>query len=87
VVSCPRTTSEAARRSQQLFVQAAQATAETQAVVTSFLQGDERASDPNQSHTDSFPAPSRPVTILAGAARRPVRAARSGTLRSARGPG
>ncbi len=88
VVSCPRANlSSGATFTQQLSIQAAQATAESQAVATSFLQGDERASDPNQSHTDSsrrrpdrsrsWPAPRT----------RPVRAARSGTPPHAAGPG
>jgi hypothetical protein len=65
VVSCPRDNLRSGDTlAQQIFFRARVVAADTQEVVTSFLQGDERASDPNRSHSDTFIAPPRPLTIL-----------------------
>jgi hypothetical protein len=66
VVSCPRANLHSGETfSQQLYVRLSQLTAGFD--VTAFLQGDERASDPNKSHTDTFPAPPRSIAVISAA--------------------
>ena len=49
---------------QQVFFQTPTVSLETSAVVTAQLTGKEQASDTDKSHTDTFPAPERPLTIV-----------------------
>ncbi len=65
VVSCPRENLRSgATITQQVYFRAPTVAAETQHVITSFLQGDERANDPNRQHTDTFPAQDRTLRIV-----------------------
>jgi hypothetical protein len=67
VVSCPRDNlASGAGVTQQLLVRVPAATVSTSTVVTAHLTADERGSDENKSHTDTFPAPDRALTILPG---------------------
>jgi hypothetical protein len=67
VVSCPRENlASRASLTQQLLVQVPTATVSTGTVVTAQLTADEAGNDRNKSHTDTFPAPDRPVTIVPG---------------------
>jgi uncharacterized repeat protein (TIGR01451 family) len=67
VVTCPRQNlTSGARLTQQLLVRVPPVTVATGAVVTADLRGDEQGSDTDKSHTDTFPAPDRPLTIVPG---------------------
>lgn len=69
VVSCPRENLRSgATEAQQIFFRVPVVATETRFVVTSFLKADERTSDANKSHTDTFNAPDRPLAILPVAA-------------------
>jgi uncharacterized repeat protein (TIGR01451 family) len=69
VVTCPRDNLRSGDVfTQQVFFRAPEVSLETSAEVTSLLKGDEQTSDPDREHTDTFPAPPRPLTILPTAA-------------------
>jgi hypothetical protein len=68
-VSCPRVNLGSGDTiTQQVYFRALAVAAETQYVITSSLQGDERASDINKQHTDTFPAPDRTLRVVPTAA-------------------
>ncbi len=67
VVSCPQANLRSGVTFRQQIFFRVPAAADAPLAVTALLQGDERASDPNKSHTDTFPAPDRPLTIVSGA--------------------
>jgi len=69
VVTCPRENMHSGDTiTQQIFFRVPEVTAETQSEVTAELQGKEQASDRDKSHTDTFSAPPRPLTIVPTAA-------------------
>jgi hypothetical protein len=69
VVTCPRENLFSGETlTQQIFFRAPVVSIETQAVVTSLLKADERTSDVERRHTDTFPVEDRPLTILPTAA-------------------
>jgi hypothetical protein len=68
MVSCPREGMHTGDTvAQQVFFQVP-GTAGPTAGVTAFLQGKEAGNDQNKSHTDSFPAPDRALTVVSGTA-------------------
>jgi hypothetical protein len=69
VVTCPRANfASGASLTQQLLFQVPTVSVATNAVVTAVLRGDEQGSDQEKSHTDTFPAPDRPFTVVSGEA-------------------
>jgi hypothetical protein len=65
VVSCERDNIAAgATVSQQLLVQVPAVAVATEAVVSAVLSANERASDPDSSHADTFPAPDQALTMV-----------------------
>jgi len=69
VVSCPRDNVRSGGTiTQQIFFRAPVVSVETQSEVTSLLKVDEKTSDADTAHTDTFKAPRRPLTILPTAA-------------------
>jgi hypothetical protein len=67
VVSCPRDNlASGAGLTQQLLVQVPTVAVVTGATVTAQMTADEGGNDQNKSHSDTFPAPDRPVTIVPG---------------------
>jgi uncharacterized repeat protein (TIGR01451 family) len=53
---------------QQIFFRAPEVSVETPSEVTSLLKVDEKSSDTDRAHTDTFPAPARALTIVPTAA-------------------
>jgi uncharacterized repeat protein (TIGR01451 family) len=69
VVTCPRDNLRSgATFTQQIFFRAPEVTVETRSEVTADLQGDERTSDPNREHSDTFAQDPKPLTIVPTAA-------------------
>jgi uncharacterized repeat protein (TIGR01451 family) len=69
VVTCPRDNLHSGDvLTQQVFFQTPVVSVETSAEVTSVLKGDERTSDPDKEHTDTFAPDPQPLTILPTAA-------------------
>jgi hypothetical protein len=67
VVTCERENlASGASITQQLLVRVPTVTVSTSTAVTAVLIGDEGSNDGNKSHTDSFPAPDRALTVLRG---------------------
>ena len=65
VVSCERANIPAGTSvTQQLLVRVPEVAVPTEASVTAVLRAKEQASDQDQSHPDTFPAPTRSLTIL-----------------------
>jgi hypothetical protein len=69
VVSCPGANLRSgASLTQQLLVQTPTVAASTSATVTAVLRADEKGSDTERAHTDTFPAPDRSFTLVPGTA-------------------
>jgi len=67
VVSCPRDNlASGASLTQQLLVRVPAVSVSTGTTVTAQMIADEGGNDRNKSHTDTFPAPDRTVTIVPG---------------------
>src|SRR5262249_18620988 len=65
LVTCPRDNLHSGETvTQQVFFQTPTVSLETSAVVTAQLVGKEQTNDADKSHTDTFQAPDRPLTIV-----------------------
>jgi hypothetical protein len=65
VLSCPRgNLASGETLTEQLLVRLPEVAVQSESAISAVLKGDEKTSDADKSHVDTFPAPDQPVTIV-----------------------